>query len=90
DGEPDFFWAPVNTVDDVLADQQSIDAGLFVDVPDEVSSTRMVATPCDFGGTPWKPTGTAPELGANTVNVLQSLGYSPEEIEQLAGSSESN
>ncbi|MEC7844882.1 MAG: CoA transferase [Actinomycetota bacterium] len=89
DEEPDFFWAPVNSIDDVLADQQSMDAGLFVDVPDEVSSTRMVATPCDFAGTPWEPTTMAPELGEHTSEILASLGYAHEEINELAGNSES-
>ena len=83
DQEPDFFWAPVNSVDDVLADPQSVEAGLFVDVPDDVSSTRMVATPCDFDGTPWEPTSTAPELGEHTEDVLIGLGYTQEEIYRL-------
>ena len=86
DQEPDFFWAPVNSVDDVLADPQSVEAGLFVDVPDDVSSTRMVATPCDFDGTPWEPTSTAPGLGEHTEDVLKGLGYTQEEIYRLAES----
>lgn len=81
--EPDFFWAPVNSIDDILIDPQSIDAGLFVDVPDDQSTTRMVATPCDFSGTPWKPRSTAPSLGEHTSEVLEDLGYTTKEINTL-------
>ena len=84
DSEPDFFWAPVNSVDDVLADPQSIDAGLFVDVPDGVSSTRMISTPCDFEGTPWEPSHVAPGLGEHTENVLMEIGFTEDQIRQLA------
>ena len=81
--EPDFFWAPVNSIEDVLADPQSIDAGLFVDVPDGVSSTRMVSTPCDFEGTPWEPSHVAPGLGEHTENVLMEIGFNKDQIRQL-------
>lgn len=73
--EPDFFWAPVNDIDSVIADPQSAAAGMWVDVPDGVSTTRMVATPVDFGGTPWAPRSTAPELGEHGDEVLTELGY---------------
>ena len=33
-GEPDFFWSPVNTLEDVVADEQFHAAGGIVDVPD--------------------------------------------------------
>ena len=78
--EPDFFWAPVNSIDDVLSDPQSEHAGLFTDVPDDVGTTRMVATPCDFSGTPWEPRSTAPGLGEHTIEVLKTLGYSDADI----------
>src|ERR1700749_1558342 len=32
-GEPDFFWSPVNTIEDVVADEQFHAAGGIVDVP---------------------------------------------------------
>ena len=81
--EPDFFWAPVNSIDDVIADPQSEAGGLFVDVPDGVSSTRMVSTPVDFHGTPWEPRMVAPGLGEHTDEVLRELGYDDDRIESM-------
>lgn len=72
-GEPDFFWAPLNTLEDLVADPQFHAAGGLVDVPDGDSSTTMVATPVDFHGTPWAPRSTAPELGQHTDEVLAEL-----------------
>lgn len=74
DTEPDFFWAPLNTLEDLLGDPQFHAAGGLVDVPDGDSTTTMVATPVDFHGTPWKPRATAPELGQHTAEVLDELG----------------
>jgi crotonobetainyl-CoA:carnitine CoA-transferase CaiB-like acyl-CoA transferase len=76
-GEPDFFWSPVNTLEDVVADEQFHAAGglvdVPVDVPDEESSVAMVASPADFHGTPWAPRSVAPQLGQHTDEVLAEL-----------------
>lgn len=74
DTEPDFFWAPLNTIEDLVADPQFHAAGGLVDVPDGSSTTTMVATPVDFHGTPWAPRSMAPELGQHTGEVLGELG----------------
>jgi crotonobetainyl-CoA:carnitine CoA-transferase CaiB-like acyl-CoA transferase len=71
--EPDFFWSPVNSIEDVVADEQFHAAGGMVDVPDGPAVVPMVATPADFHGTPWAPRSTAPELGAHTDEVLAEL-----------------
>jgi crotonobetainyl-CoA:carnitine CoA-transferase CaiB-like acyl-CoA transferase len=71
--EPDFFWSPVNSIADVLADEQFHAAGGVVYVPDGESTQPMVATPADFHGTPWEPTGPAPALGQHTEEILTEL-----------------
>ncbi len=84
--EPDMFWARVQSVDEVLADPQAHAAGSFIEVPDEMGSTTMVATPVDFHGTPWSPRGLAPDLGEHTADVLRELGRSDEQIAALYAS----
>jgi crotonobetainyl-CoA:carnitine CoA-transferase CaiB-like acyl-CoA transferase len=71
--EPDFFWSPVNSVEDVVADEQFHAAGGMVEVPDGNAAVSMVATPADFHGTPWAPRWTAPKLGEHTDEVLAEL-----------------
>jgi len=74
DAEPDMWWAPVQSTDEVLADPQVEAGGGFVDVPDGDTTTRLPATPVDFGGTPWQPRAMAPAAGAHTDEVLAELG----------------
>jgi crotonobetainyl-CoA:carnitine CoA-transferase CaiB-like acyl-CoA transferase len=71
--EPDFFWSPINSLDDVIADEQFHAAGGIVDVPEGNSSVPMVATPADFSGTPWQPRSAAPSLGEHTEEILAEL-----------------
>ena len=81
--EPDMFWAPVNTVEDLLVDPQFLAAGGLVDVPAAGGDIAMVATPVDFLGTPWAPRGPAPELGADTAEVLRAAGFTDDELDNL-------
>jgi crotonobetainyl-CoA:carnitine CoA-transferase CaiB-like acyl-CoA transferase len=82
--EADFFWAPVNSPDDLLADPQFHASGALVDVPDGASTTTMVASPVDFAGTPWAARSTAPDLGEHTAAILAELGR--DDAEALAAS----
>jgi crotonobetainyl-CoA:carnitine CoA-transferase CaiB-like acyl-CoA transferase len=72
-GEPDFFWSPINSIEDVLADEQFHAAGGVVYVPDDDSTVPMVATPADFHGTPWAPRSAAPRIGQHTDEILAEL-----------------
>src|SRR4051794_975855 len=61
----DVWWAPVQQAHEVIDDPQAHAAGGFVDVPvgdggDE--TVKMVASPVDFGGTPWAPRSMPPEF----------------------------
>jgi crotonobetainyl-CoA:carnitine CoA-transferase CaiB-like acyl-CoA transferase len=55
-----------------------------MDVPTEDGGKQpMVASPVDFSGTPWRPTGTHPALGQHTEEILLELGKDWEEIARL-------
>ena len=81
--EPELFWAPVQSPDDLLADPQFAAAGGMVEVPDGPTTSTMIATPVDFSGTQWAPRAMAPRLGEHTEEILRSLGRSDAEIESL-------
>lgn len=72
-GEDDFFWSPINTLEDVMADEQFHAAGGVVYVPDGPAAVPMIASPADFHGTPWAPRRRAPQLGEHTEQVLTEL-----------------
>ncbi len=77
------WWAPVNSINEVVDDPLVQGAGAFVDVPGPDGSIRMVATPADFSGTPWQPQSLPPELGQHTEEVLLEMGYDWEGIVAL-------
>ena len=83
DAEPDLFWAPVQTPEDVLADEQFRAAGGLVEVPDGPTTATMIATPADFSGTPWAPRAMPPDQGQHTDETLGELGLADHEIEAL-------
>ena len=72
-GEPDFFWSPINTLEDVMGDEQFHAAGGIVNVPDGSGGISMVASPADFHGTPAQLRSPAPQLGQHTDEVLAEL-----------------
>ena len=70
------WWAPVNSVAEVIEDPVAAAAGAFVEIPGpDGSPIRQVATPVDFYGTPVQPTTWAPELGQDTETILLEYGY---------------
>jgi crotonobetainyl-CoA:carnitine CoA-transferase CaiB-like acyl-CoA transferase len=81
--EPDFFWAPVQTVEELVADPQFAGGGGLVEVPDESGSMTMLATPADFADHPARPRWRAPRLGEHTAEVLGQIGLDPARIAEL-------
>ena len=84
----DVWWAPVNSVDEVLRDPQAIAAGAFVTVPGQVAAATSgdcngVATPIDFGGTPVVLESPSPPVGADADSLLHGIGISSQEIVRL-------
>ena len=69
--QPELFWSPINSMEDVVADEQFHAGGGVVYVPaQDGSSVPMVATPADFSATPCDVRGCAPALGEHTEGVL--------------------
>ena len=79
----DMWWAPVHSIDEVIADEQMVEAGAFVEVPDGGGTATMIASPADFSGTPWRVRSMPPELGEHTDEVLRELGYADGAIAAL-------
>ena len=79
----DIWWAPVQTLAEVVADPVIERSGAWVDVPLPDGPVKMVASPVDFHGTPWAPTAGAPELEQHTEEVLLELGYDWDGIGKL-------
>jgi crotonobetainyl-CoA:carnitine CoA-transferase CaiB-like acyl-CoA transferase len=82
-GEPDMFWTPQATPDEVLADPQLRAAGGLVDVPGNNGSTTMIASPIDFHGAPSEQRSHAPRLGQHTREILSEIGYDEPSIDDL-------
>jgi crotonobetainyl-CoA:carnitine CoA-transferase CaiB-like acyl-CoA transferase len=83
DAEVDMWWAPVQSLDEVIADPQVTAAGGFIEVPDGEATTTLPATPADFAGTPCSPRWMAPDPGQHTDEVLGDLGCDASRIATL-------
>jgi crotonobetainyl-CoA:carnitine CoA-transferase CaiB-like acyl-CoA transferase len=79
----DVWWAPVQAAHETLLDPQARAAGGIVDVPGEGAPVEMVATPVDFGGTPWSARTMPPEAGQHTEELLLELGYDWDRVIEL-------
>ncbi|MGE4652090.1 MAG: CoA transferase [Myxococcota bacterium] len=83
DAEEDLWWAPVQNAQEAVADPQVQAAGGIVEVPDGPTTTRLPATPVDFGGTPSAQRWMAPEHGQHSAEILQGLGHAEDRLADL-------
>lgn len=88
DEEPDMFWSPVYSPEEILDDPQLAHAGGFLDVPGHSDShgqpsVRMINSPADFHGSPTRARSLAPTHGEHTRELLRELGRSDRDIEEL-------
>ena len=84
----DVWWAPINSIDDVIEDAQALACGAFVKVPvhkgeDAPKSFNGVATPIDFSLTPVGPAGPPPRVSADTDALLAELGLDEAKVQRL-------
>lgn len=81
--EPDMFWSPIHAAEDILNDEQLHHAGGLVEVPNGDGTTRMIASPVDFHGTPGAQRSIAPKLGEHTREVLREAGFDDDQIREM-------
>jgi crotonobetainyl-CoA:carnitine CoA-transferase CaiB-like acyl-CoA transferase len=83
--EAGLIWGPIQTIPEVVDDPQARAVGAFVEVeyPGGAGTFETLAVPIRIEGADIGPRGPAPELGADTDEVLAGLGLSAEEIAAL-------
>lgn len=79
-------WAPVQTLAEVAADPQVMAAGGITEVPSasgDGTSFKSPASPIRFPGSDDGPKGPSPKPGQHSRSVLEQIGYSDTEIDDL-------
>ena len=78
----DFIYTLVNSIDDLLHDEQMLANDYIVDYDHpRIGKTKVVGFPLRLSETPADPRGAAPEFGEHTEMILtELLGYSWEDV----------
>ena len=77
----DILWGAVSAMDDLPEDPQLEAAGVIARFAD---GQRTVANPIRFEGESQRPPRRPPAVGEHSAEILEALGFSPEEIAALA------
>src|SRR6266850_6206949 len=86
--EADIPAAPIHTVSEAVNDPQTGARGLIVQIEHPaIGTAKSIANPIRFSNTPVSYRLPPPLLGEHTGEILQSLGYTAEEIRSMAGGS---
>ena len=86
----DVWWAPINSIDDIMTDRQVIASGAYAQVPsvrggNPPENFNAVATPIDFSVTPSRPTAPPPGIGEDADELLEQIGIDSVERARLRG-----
>jgi crotonobetainyl-CoA:carnitine CoA-transferase CaiB-like acyl-CoA transferase len=88
--EADIPAAPINTVSESVNDAQTGARGLIVQIEHPaIGIAKSIANPVRFSNTPVSYRWPPPLLGEHTDKILESLGYTAEEVKSMAGGSAS-
>jgi formyl-CoA transferase len=78
---------PINTIDKVFADPQVQHLGIAAPLKSPLyGDTKIVGSPLNFSGVKKEIRSPTPEAGAHTEEVLEWLGYSKKDSENLRAS----
>jgi formyl-CoA transferase len=76
----DVIWAPVLSTAEAAQDEQMAANGVFAEI---APGLRTVNNPLNFLGVEKVQPSMAPQIGEHTAEILQSIGYSTEAIDDL-------
>ena len=79
-----FLIGPLNTIADTAQDPQILARDMIVELPTWTGGSLKVSnTPVKLSRTPGGPTTGAPKPGGNSVEILETVGMTADEIEAL-------
>jgi formyl-CoA transferase len=82
--EADVPCGPVHDYDTIFSDPQVLYNQLAKRLPhSRLKEVRTLGNPISFSQTPAREERAAPLLGEDTDSILQSLGYTPEEVKEF-------
>jgi crotonobetainyl-CoA:carnitine CoA-transferase CaiB-like acyl-CoA transferase len=86
--EADIPAAPINTVSEAVNDAQTRARGLIVQMEHpSMGAAKSIANPIRLSETPVSYRLPPPLLGEHTSEILESLGYTAEQVKSMAGGS---
>ena len=82
--DEDVCVAPVNTIEGVFTDPQVLHRKMLIEMlHPKLGKIKQIGIPIKFSDTPGRIRSPPPSLGQHTEEILQSLRYRKDEIEEL-------